>query len=242
MKPATAVIAEDEPLLRAELRETLTALWPELVIAAEAEDGFAAMQALQTHQPQLLFLDIEHVVHGDDTQHVSVGVGYGECNEIVFFEQLENFFADVALRLLFDSFEIDARHDDQLDLVAAAGSLEAGHIVKIVGRDLHGHDIASLERHAALRGQGFTVEQIAAGLSFVTASHTARCVAAALRQKRHRAWRGRTIGAHDAIAPDLCTIAARVITQCVSVDTQRRGALQRFDRRVERVAHTDVHA
>ena len=59
MKPATAVIAEDEPLLRAELRETLTALWPELVIAAEAEDGFAAMQALQTHQPQLLFLDIE---------------------------------------------------------------------------------------------------------------------------------------------------------------------------------------
>jgi len=59
MKPATAVIAEDEPLLRAELRETLVALWPELVIAAEAEDGFAAMQALQTHQPQLLFLDIE---------------------------------------------------------------------------------------------------------------------------------------------------------------------------------------
>ena len=59
MKPTTAVIAEDEPLLRAELRETLAALWPELVIAAEAEDGFAAMQALQMHQPQLLFLDIE---------------------------------------------------------------------------------------------------------------------------------------------------------------------------------------
>ena len=59
MKAPTAVIAEDEPLLRAELRETLVALWPELVIAAEAEDGFAAMQALQTHQPQLLFLDIE---------------------------------------------------------------------------------------------------------------------------------------------------------------------------------------
>ena len=57
--PTTAVIAEDEPLLRAELRETLAALWPELVIAAEAEDGFAAMQALQAHQPQLLFLDIE---------------------------------------------------------------------------------------------------------------------------------------------------------------------------------------
>lgn len=59
MKPPTAVIAEDEPLLRAELRETLAALWPELVVAAEAEDGIDAMRALQEHQPQLLFLDIE---------------------------------------------------------------------------------------------------------------------------------------------------------------------------------------
>jgi DNA-binding LytR/AlgR family response regulator len=59
MKPPTAVIAEDEPLLRAELRETLAALWPELVVAAEAEDGLEAMRALQAHQPQLLFLDIE---------------------------------------------------------------------------------------------------------------------------------------------------------------------------------------
>jgi DNA-binding LytR/AlgR family response regulator len=59
MKPPTAVIAEDEPVLRAELRETLAALWPELVVVAEAEDGMDAMRALQEHQPQLLFLDIE---------------------------------------------------------------------------------------------------------------------------------------------------------------------------------------
>jgi DNA-binding LytR/AlgR family response regulator len=59
MKPPSAVIAEDESLLRAELRETLAALWPELHIAAEAEDGLEAMRALHEHQPQLLFLDIE---------------------------------------------------------------------------------------------------------------------------------------------------------------------------------------
>ena len=59
MKTPTAVIAEDEPLLRAELRETLAALWPELAVVAEAEDGLQAMRALQSHQPQLLFLDIE---------------------------------------------------------------------------------------------------------------------------------------------------------------------------------------
>src|SRR5882672_7828393 len=59
MKTPTAVIAEDEPLLRAELRETLAALWPELEVVAEAEDGLQAMRALLSHQPQLLFLDIE---------------------------------------------------------------------------------------------------------------------------------------------------------------------------------------
>jgi DNA-binding LytR/AlgR family response regulator len=55
----TAVIAEDEPVLRGELREQLAALWPELSIEAEAEDGIEALRALQTHAPQLLFLDIE---------------------------------------------------------------------------------------------------------------------------------------------------------------------------------------
>jgi DNA-binding LytR/AlgR family response regulator len=54
----TAIIAEDEPLLRAELRETLHKLWPELIICAEATDGFEALQALHQHAPQVMFLDI----------------------------------------------------------------------------------------------------------------------------------------------------------------------------------------
>jgi DNA-binding LytR/AlgR family response regulator len=59
MSLPTAVIAEEEPLLRAELRETLSKLWPELVICAEAADGFEALQALQQHSPQVMFLDIQ---------------------------------------------------------------------------------------------------------------------------------------------------------------------------------------
>ena len=54
-----AVIAEDEPLLRGELREALTALWPELVIAAEAADGVEAMRALASCAPDVMFLDIQ---------------------------------------------------------------------------------------------------------------------------------------------------------------------------------------
>ena len=59
MNSPTAVIAEDEPQLRAELRETLNKLWPELVICAEASDGFEALQALHKHSPQVMFLDIQ---------------------------------------------------------------------------------------------------------------------------------------------------------------------------------------
>jgi DNA-binding LytR/AlgR family response regulator len=59
MNAPTAVIAEDEPLLRAELRSALGALWPELVVRAEAPDGVAATRALDEHGPDILFLDVE---------------------------------------------------------------------------------------------------------------------------------------------------------------------------------------
>ena len=54
-----AVIAEDEPVLRGELKESLTRLWPGLNIVAEAEDGIDALDALERCRPQVMFLDIE---------------------------------------------------------------------------------------------------------------------------------------------------------------------------------------
>ena len=40
----TALIAEDEPLLRQGLRDELARLWPELQVAADVGDGEAAVQ------------------------------------------------------------------------------------------------------------------------------------------------------------------------------------------------------
>ena len=59
MNTLRAVIAEDEPILRDELKATLTKLWPELVVCAEAEDGIEALRALNEHAPDILFLDIQ---------------------------------------------------------------------------------------------------------------------------------------------------------------------------------------
>jgi DNA-binding LytR/AlgR family response regulator len=54
-----AIIAEDEPLLRDELKQLLATVWPELRIVAQADDGIEALHALEQHRPQVLFLDIQ---------------------------------------------------------------------------------------------------------------------------------------------------------------------------------------
>jgi DNA-binding LytR/AlgR family response regulator len=55
----TAVLAEDEEVLRGELREMLAAQWPELDIVAEAGDGAAACRAVEELAPSIVFLDLE---------------------------------------------------------------------------------------------------------------------------------------------------------------------------------------
>lgn len=54
-----AIIAEDEPLLRDEIADTLQALWPELQITARAGDGITALRELDREVPDILFLDIQ---------------------------------------------------------------------------------------------------------------------------------------------------------------------------------------
>jgi DNA-binding LytR/AlgR family response regulator len=54
-----AIIAEDEPILRAQLKSKLAKAWPELEIVADVGDGEAALEAIDEHRPELAFLDIQ---------------------------------------------------------------------------------------------------------------------------------------------------------------------------------------
>jgi DNA-binding LytR/AlgR family response regulator len=54
----TAVIADDEPLLRAQLRTRLARLWPELEVVHEMENGRDIEQVIAAHAPRIFFLDI----------------------------------------------------------------------------------------------------------------------------------------------------------------------------------------
>jgi DNA-binding LytR/AlgR family response regulator len=56
---ATALIADDEPLLRDALARLLATAWPGLEIVAQARNGREAIDLFDAHQPNICFLDVQ---------------------------------------------------------------------------------------------------------------------------------------------------------------------------------------
>jgi DNA-binding LytR/AlgR family response regulator len=57
-KPATAVVADDERLMRDQIVGSLKDAWPELLIVGEAVNGREAVAMAQSLEPDIVFLDI----------------------------------------------------------------------------------------------------------------------------------------------------------------------------------------
>jgi DNA-binding LytR/AlgR family response regulator len=55
----TALIADDEPLLREALERQLAQAWPELEVVARARNGREAIEAFDRHGPDVCFLDVQ---------------------------------------------------------------------------------------------------------------------------------------------------------------------------------------
>ncbi|MFM7531254.1 MAG: LytR/AlgR family response regulator transcription factor [Rubrivivax sp.] len=53
-----AILADDERLMREQLRARLAEAWPELQIVAEARNGLEAVELVTQHRPDIVFLDI----------------------------------------------------------------------------------------------------------------------------------------------------------------------------------------
>jgi DNA-binding LytR/AlgR family response regulator len=53
------LIAEDEPLLCAEIGEELHRLWPQAELLPPVHDGHAALQAIDRDKPEVVFLDVQ---------------------------------------------------------------------------------------------------------------------------------------------------------------------------------------
>ena len=85
-----ALIADDEPLLRAELREALAQCWPELQVVAEVADGRAAVAAALQQRPEVAFLDV-NMPHLDGTAAARQLRERGYAGELVFVTAYDQF-------------------------------------------------------------------------------------------------------------------------------------------------------
>src|SRR3954463_15366642 len=56
--PVRGVIADDERLMRDQLKARLAEVWPELEIVGEAKNGLEAVELVGQHRPDVIFLDI----------------------------------------------------------------------------------------------------------------------------------------------------------------------------------------
>jgi DNA-binding LytR/AlgR family response regulator len=56
---ATALVADDEPLLRETLVRLLAQAWPQLTVVAQARNGRESVELFERHLPQVCFLDVQ---------------------------------------------------------------------------------------------------------------------------------------------------------------------------------------
>ena len=80
----SALIADDEPLLRDQLKLRLRKLWPELSLAAEAINGAEALSLFEEHEPDVVFLDIHMPVMTGLEAARLIGRGRSKRAHIVF--------------------------------------------------------------------------------------------------------------------------------------------------------------
>src|SRR5690349_19154395 len=83
----TALIADDEPLLREHLAAHLQRLWPELQVVAQARNGREALELFDALQPQVVFLD----VHMPGLNGIEAARGIARRAELVFVTAYEQY-------------------------------------------------------------------------------------------------------------------------------------------------------
>jgi DNA-binding LytR/AlgR family response regulator len=101
----TALIADDEPLLRDALRRQLATAWPELEIVAEARNGREAVRLFDERHPDICFID----VHMPGLSGVDAANHIGRRAHLVFVTAFDHYavqaFAQGALDYLLKPVE-----------------------------------------------------------------------------------------------------------------------------------------
>lgn len=103
--PPTGLVADDEPLLRAELTRLLAQCWPGLSVVAQARNGREALASFEQARPDVCFLD----VHMPGLSGIEVARGIGRRAHVVFVTAFDTYaveaFAQGALDYLVKPVE-----------------------------------------------------------------------------------------------------------------------------------------
>jgi len=126
----SAIIADDEPLLRAMLRTRLARLWPELEIRHEMPDGRDVDRVIDEHAPDLFFLDI----HMPGVNGLEAARAIGNRAHVVFVTAYDEHAVEAFERGAID-YVLKPFNDERLQLTVErlkermaqppSGSLEA---------------------------------------------------------------------------------------------------------------------
>jgi DNA-binding LytR/AlgR family response regulator len=111
----TAVVAEDEPMLRAQLKARLAEAWPELTLVGEAENGAQALELIESAHPDIAFLDIRMPVHSG----LDVARAIGARTHVVFVTA-------------YDEYAVAAFEEGAVDYVLKPVTAE--RLAKVVAR------------------------------------------------------------------------------------------------------------
>lgn len=87
MTQVTALIVDDEPLLRQRLRQHLLKLWPELKLIDDARNGPEALELVELHHPHIVFLDI----HMPGLNGIETARALGRRAHLVFVTAYEQY-------------------------------------------------------------------------------------------------------------------------------------------------------
>ncbi len=154
---ARAVIADDERLMRDQLRTRLAQVWPSLEIVAEAKNGLEAIEAVRVHQPDVIFLDIR----------MPGLTGVEAAKEIAQLDLGDDaLLPEMVFITAYDQYALDAFEQGAVDYVLKPAEPERLRVTaerlqkRLMQRAGEGSDSAATASSVANSGGGASVQQL----------------------------------------------------------------------------------
>ncbi|MGN6529096.1 MAG: LytR/AlgR family response regulator transcription factor [Burkholderiaceae bacterium] len=133
------VIADDERLMRDQLKARLAEVWPELQIVGEAKNGLEAVELVAQHRPDVVFLDIRMPgLSGVDAARRIAQLPAREDDED---DEDDHALPEIVFITAYDQYAIEAFEQGVAD-----------YVLKPAERERLGVTVARIKQRLALRG------------------------------------------------------------------------------------------